>query len=59
MHIATIENLIKGIKQIWTDPGHSQITFQDMKDFKQSMNAARNFVVQVCTFGTRVELLIK
>jgi len=26
-----------------------------MKDFKQSMNAARKFVVQVCTFGTRAE----
>jgi len=59
MHTATIEKLIKGIKQSWTDPGHSRITFQGMKDFKQSMNAARKFVVQVCTFGIREEWLIK
>jgi len=58
MHRATIEKLIKGIKQSWTDPGHSRITFQGMKDFKQSMNAARKFVVQVCTFGIREEWLI-
>jgi len=44
MHRATIEKLIKGIKQSWTDPGHSQITFQGMKDFKQSMNAARSLL---------------
>lgn len=50
MHSRTIKQLIKGVRHSWTDPGHSRITFQDLKDFNQSMHAARQFVVQVCGF---------
>jgi hypothetical protein len=50
MHSHTITQLIKGVRHSWTDPGHSRITFQDLKDFNQSMHAARQFVVQICGF---------
>ena len=46
-HAKTIDRLIKGIRNHWTDPGHSQITFRNVKHFNQSMKAARKFVVQV------------
>jgi len=47
----TIKKFLKGIKHDWTDPGHSRITFKGFKDFKQSMGAARNYVVQVSWFS--------
>jgi len=53
MHTATIEKLIKGINKAGKTLATVKSLFQGMKDFKQSMNAARKFVVQVCTFGTR------
>ena len=47
VHTNTIKRLIQGIRRSWTDPGHSQITFRNMKDFKRSLGAARKFIVQV------------
>jgi hypothetical protein len=43
----TIDALIKGIQNSWTDPGHSRITFHDVNHLNQSMEAARKYVVQV------------
>lgn len=44
---STIKKLLKGIRHSWTDPGHSRITFENFKDFKQCMEASRKYVVQV------------
>jgi hypothetical protein len=46
-HKDTIKKLIKGIRYRWTDPGHSHITFRNLKDYTQSLNVARTFVVPV------------
>jgi hypothetical protein len=44
----TIGTLLGRIKNDWTDPGHTRVTFHDLDDYSQSLAFARKYVVQVC-----------
>lgn len=44
----TIGTMLGRIKDDWTNPGHTRLTFHDLDDYKQSLAFARKYVVQVC-----------